>query len=108
MNEHSKDNLTAEQNFPGSKTDPTWVIKLNGNIIFQTISENDEANAKEFVRRCNSQPDLLEALKAIRIRISFIGLTSEPMIQNIPDWSKEIALLEAAVAKAKKGESNGC
>ena len=54
--------------------------------------ENQEATNK----------DLLDACKAIQIRIAFIGMPSEPMNESGPDWSKEIKLIEAAIAKAKK------
>lgn len=40
---------------------------------------------------------LLNVCKAIKIRIAYIGLPSEPK-----DWSKEIALIEAA--EAEKGD----
>lgn len=47
-------------------------------------------------------PDLITACEAMQIRIAFIGLPSEPMNEEGPDWSKEIALLEVAIANAKK------
>ena len=49
-----------------------------------------------------SKADLLTACEAIKLRIHFIGLPSEPMRENEPDWSKEIVLIEAAMAKVQK------
>lgn len=46
--------------------------------------------------------DLLEACEAMKLRIHFIGLPSEPMNEDGPDWSKEIVLLEAAIAKGRE------
>lgn len=47
--------------------------------------------------------DLSTTCGAIKQRICFIGLPSEPMVsENNPNWVKEIALLEAALAKASK------
>ncbi len=45
--------------------------------------------------------DLLVACKAIKQRIHFIGLPSEPMNKTGPDWSKEIALLEPAITNCE-------
>jgi hypothetical protein len=46
-------------------------------------------------------PELLEAIKAVKIRIAFIGHPNEPMKDGKPDWSKEIKLIEQAHAKAE-------
>lgn len=47
---------------------------------------------------------MLEALKALKVRIAFIGMPQEPFrndrMGKIPDWRKELALLEAALDKA--------
>lgn len=49
----------------------------------------------------NSHKELLAALQAVKLRLHFVGLPSEPMNDSGPDWSKEINLLEAAIANAK-------
>ncbi len=61
----------------------------------------NEANAERLVLCWNSHDALLEACKDIKIRIAFIGYPSEPMNEHGPDWSKEIALLEQAIAQAE-------
>ncbi len=53
------------------------------------------------VRACNAHKDLLTALQAVKVRLHFVGLPSEPMNDSGPDWSKEIKQLEAAIEKAK-------
>lgn len=41
------------------KTDPTYIIKIDKEIRFQTVGDEDEDNAKEFVKRWNSFKVLL-------------------------------------------------
>ena len=74
-------------------------------VVWSDDMFNAEANAKELVRRWNAFEkdglvnELLTVCKAVKIRIHFIGLPSEPMNENGTDWSKEIALIEAAITK---------
>lgn len=61
----------------------------------------DQADAEFIVRACNAHDELIAALRAIKRRIHFIGMPQEPFRDDdAPDWRKEIALLEAAIAKA--------
>lgn len=48
------------------------------------------------------QGDFLAVCKAVKIRIAFIGHPNEPMNEAGPDWSKEVALIEAAEAKSER------
>ena len=66
-------------------------------ILYHAEQDCDRLDTLEASRK-----DLLAACEVVKIRIAFIGLLSEPMNENGPDWSKEIALLEAAITKAKK------
>ncbi len=52
-----------------------------------------EQHARDIVKCHNAFPAMEAALEALKIRIHFIGLPSEP-----EDWKKEIDLLEAALA----------
>ncbi len=52
-----------------------------------------QALAKIVACEHNSHAVLLAALKAIKVRLHFVGTPQEP-----PDWRKEIALLESAIA----------
>lgn len=56
QNEYTKGEAVAEAWMPGSEADPRWVVKVNNEICFVT-SCDDEANAKEFVRRWNGFQD---------------------------------------------------
>ena len=77
------------------------------------LTDTQKANAKELIRRWNAfeenglVTDLLAVCEAIKLRIHFIGLPSEPMNENRPDWSKEIALIESVITKTKKGFEDG-
>jgi len=45
---------------------------------------------------------LMAALKALKLRIHFIGMPQETRRDDgAPDWRKEIALIESALAKAE-------
>ena len=56
----------------------------------------------------NSHKDLLAALQAVKLRLHFVGLPSEPMNDSGTAWSKEINLIEAAIENAKpKTEKEG-
>lgn len=55
----------------------------------------------EVLQTFQQRDDLLEACEVVKLRIHFIGWPSEPMNEDGPDWSKEIALLEAAIAKCQ-------
>ena len=47
-------------------------------------------------------PECLEALRALRLRLHFVGMPQEPRRDDgRPDWRPEIALMEAAIAKAE-------
>ena len=83
-----------------------FIMRIFGDLLEGRLA------AKEALEICDrldeseaSRKELLEACKAVKIRIHFIGLPSEPMNKNGTDWSKEIALLEAAIAKAEKEQS---
>ena len=59
-------------------------------------------NARRLVLCWNSYDELLTACEAIKIRIAFIGWPAELKHEDgKPDWVKEIALLEKAIAIAK-------
>jgi hypothetical protein len=50
----------------------------------------------------DAAPEMLAALKAVKRRICFIGMPQEAFREDgAPDWRKEIAMLEAAIAKAE-------
>lgn len=53
MTECTKGRAEAER-WPDPEIDPRWIIRLNDEIRFQTVGDNDEANAKEFARRWNA------------------------------------------------------
>ena len=70
------------------------------------ISGQGEANAAFIVRAVNCHEELLATLKAVRQRLHFVGHPSEPIVDGllmprVGDWRKEIALIEAAITKAK-------
>ena len=75
---------------------PDYVCKLeadNERLYNETITLKQQRDA------------LLDACKAFKLRIAYIGLPSEPMSgPNVPDWKNEIAMLEAAIALAEKEE----
>lgn len=71
----------------------------NGHLVCKIqhqYADNQTANA----RLIAAAPDLLEAIKAIKVRISFIGMPGEPMEDGKPVWSSEIKILEDALKKA--------
>ena len=45
---------------------------------------------------------LTEALKAVKVRIAFVGHPQEPMVDGHPDWSTEVKLIEMALSLARK------
>ena len=114
-NEYTKGEAITEKwgDWDDAKTDPRWIIKLGKKIRFETIGGEDEANAEELVHRWNAFEEngfvfnLLTMCEAIKLRIHFIGLSSEPMNESGPDWSREIALIESIITKAKKGFEDG-
>lgn len=53
----------------------------------------------EILHRCTCHDDLVTVARAVKQRIHFIGLPSEPK-----DWAKEVALIEAALAKVNGGK----
>ncbi len=53
MTKYTKGRAEAER-WDDPETDPRWIIRLNNEIRFQTVGDNDEANAKEFTRRWNA------------------------------------------------------
>lgn len=72
-------------------------LKAKDGLLFAYESVNAPINPLLAINK-----DLLEACEAMQLRIAFIGMPSEPMNENCPDWSREIALSEAAIAKARK------
>ncbi len=62
-------------------------------------------DAQLLLTAMNSHEDLLAACKAVKVRLHFIGLPSEPMNDSGPNWSKEIMLLEAAIENAKSKQT---
>jgi len=52
--------------------------------------------ATEILHRYDCYDDLVDVVRAVKQRIHFIGLSSEPK-----DWAKEVALIEAALAKVR-------
>jgi len=103
MTEHTKGKATAEI-WCNPKTDPRWIIKLGGEIRFQTVGANDEANAKAFIPRWNSHDALLAALKGLcKKYIQNRGTTCEFIScitpEGIPSyWIKA----EQAIAEAER------
>ena len=90
-------------------TEGEWVwegcnlIAKSKNIRDITVIKDGYVDNDDDTSLIAAAPDLLTALEAVKLRIHFIGLPSEPMNEDGPDWSKEITLLEAALAKTKKG-----
>jgi len=72
-----------------------WKQQVIKGFVPQSLYERAERKAK----RKKKEKDLLAVCEAIKLRIAFIGLPSEPMNKNGPDWSKEIALFEDALAQ---------
>lgn len=68
----------------------------------ESTHEEIVAVVNKLIKRANCHDELLDACKAIKLRIAFIGHPNEPKNENGPDWSKEIGLLEQAIAAAEK------
>lgn len=73
-------------------------------VAERRAKRNATAAEKRRQRRAllDAAPGLLAALKAIRLRIHFIGMPQEARTEDgRPDWRKQIAQMEAAIAKAE-------
>ena len=94
-----------------------WEIVDSNGKIFMGRKQKDAIEAialflnnfDEMASRWNAfvEPDGLvgemeAVLKAIKIRIAFIGWPSEPKNESGPDWVKEIKLLEAVLTRYEK------
>ena len=78
------------------------LVKCWNNYGF--VIKNGQQLAKKLINKRQQCDELLGVLKRIKLRIAFIGHPKEPMNQNGPDWSEQIALLEQAIANAIRKE----
>ena len=69
----------------------------NQDASYATGSRSINCYEREIKDLEQQRDDLLAACKATKLRIAFIGLPSEPMNEDGPDWSREVALIEAAI-----------
>jgi hypothetical protein len=91
-----------------------WVGKRFGIAEDPDWSKNRDMLA-EHVKVCPKHPmreleshlaRMRDALKAVKVRLHFVGMPQEPMWEpepgnKIPDWRKQIALIEAALSPAQ-------
>jgi hypothetical protein len=104
--------LTAERDKLKAQVDEFWEHGCNG--YFCHSKEHYEEQAKQWLpenamlpaihdlskrdKRDEENHQLRQALEAIKLRIHYIGMPAESKNEDgAPDWSKEIALLEAAL-----------
>jgi len=121
-NKQSKDELIAmrEDLFHGHKGNIliTTQERVNANQPPIATDIIDEATAMELIHRYNTQHELLEACKDMDMaetnlkKIIAFCKTDDDTYEIAEDLEKLVLIWfvvpRAAVAKAKKGESNGC
>jgi len=75
-----------------------------GYVIALVYGPDQKANSELIIQAAKTKRDrdaLLEVVKAIKIRIAFIGWPSEPLLENKPDWVKECNLIEKVISQAE-------
>ena len=101
MSEFTKGKLIAEvkQSDLGGENPRCSIGIKGGKILFHSTYENSIANSKEFVRRWNSQPDLLEACKGLMKAWNSPGSRSMEQLKTDMDLAYDVA--ETAIRKAQ-------
>lgn len=93
--------------------EPIWKIRLKRLACKEGAPKEfleDLVNMFNKLEELENKNQLMkEALQALKLRIHFIGMPQEPMIdmsdqggpERVPDWQREIELLEKALKVAK-------
>lgn len=67
-----------------------------GSVV--VTSMDPDAPPGEYVDRATVDA-LVEALRAVKVRLHFVGMPQEAFTEGgLPDWRKQIALIESALA----------
>jgi hypothetical protein len=82
-----------------SQSDKSYFIYTSGGKEIAEVYKEEDALL--ICKYLNNYDKLLAACEIAKQRIHFIGLPSEPMNENGPDWSKEIAIIEQAISDCK-------
>lgn len=67
---------------------------------FRTLTDDEHEALKQLAAAHARIAELEAAMKAIKIRICYVGHPKERIVSGRPDWSDEIALIESAMGSS--------
>lgn len=77
----------------------TWEKLARRGWIVRTKEPLSGSNKRRCFWKLGAYPTAIIALQAIKLRLHFVGMPQEPMLNGRTAWADEIRLLEAALAQ---------